>query len=88
MEYYSQEEKIEICTDIANRLKRFQGQHGPVNLFNESYSFVKPLKKIFNDYIHGNTYFKGTLEFVEIGKTIEYHFPLTRNHNPLFVIKM
>jgi hypothetical protein len=89
MESYSQIEKIQICTDIATKLKQFENSNGvKVNLFNNSYLFVKELKKIFNDYIHGNTYFKGTLDFVEINKKIEYHFPLTKNHQPLFVIRI
>ena len=81
----SQKEKIKICVDIATRLKNFEGQNGAVNLFQE---ILQTLKKIFNDYINGDTYFKGTLDFIEIGKTIEYHLPLTSNHKELFVIKM
>ena len=89
MEFYTISEKIQICTDIAKNLKEYRGKDGTlVNLFNETYLFVKPLKEIFKNYIYGSTFFRGTLEFVEISKIIEYHFPLTRNHQPLFVIRM
>jgi len=86
---YSQQEKVKICMDIISNLKNFKNSENiPVNLFNENYTFVKTIKTIFNDYIHGDTYFKGTIEFEEIGKQINYHLPWTKNHKPLFVIKM
>ena len=86
---YSQQEKVKICMDIIFKLKNFKNpQNIPVDLFNENYTFVKIIKNIFNDYIRGDTYFKGTVEFEEIGKQINYHLPLTKNHKPLFVIKM
>ena len=88
MDTYSKEEKVSICIEIAKKLKEFEGKNGKVNLFNEIYSFVPELKKIFKDYINGNTFFRGTLQFVEINKKIEYHLPITKNHTPLFVIKM
>ena len=38
MENYSQQEKVQICIDIANNLKNFKGAgNEPVNLFNESF---------------------------------------------------
>ena len=86
---YTQQEKVTICSDIAIKLKEFENGNGvKVNLFNDSYSFVPELKRIFNEYIHGNTFFKGTLDFVEIDKKIEYHFPLYKNQKPLFVIRI
>ena len=89
MDNYTQQEKVSICSEIARQLKEFQNDKGEkVNLFNETYTFVPQLKKIFNDYIHGHTYFKGSLDFVEIDKKIDYHFPLTKNHKPLFVIRI
>jgi len=89
MENYTRSEKVEICLNIANSLKEYRGKDDtPINLFNETYSFVVALKKLFNEYINGETYFRGTLDFIEIGKKIDYHLPLTRNHNPLFVIRM
>jgi hypothetical protein len=84
---YSILEKVEICTDIATKLKTFKGEHGAVNLFNDNYSFVPILKQLFKEYIHGNVYLKGTLDFVEINRKIEYHLPLTKTHSPLFVIR-
>ncbi len=88
-EFYTQEEKVSICSNIAIQLKEFENAKGEkVNLFNNEYSFVPQLKKIFNDYIHGNLFFKGTLDFVEIGKKIDYRFPLTKKETPLFVIRI
>ena len=49
MEFYSQQEKIKICTDIVKNLKEFENEKGCVNLYNENYSFVKPLKEIFKN---------------------------------------
>ena len=61
---YSQQEKVKICMDIIFKLKNFKNpQNIPVDLFNENYTFVKIIKNIFNDYIRGDTYFKGTVEF-------------------------
>jgi hypothetical protein len=86
---YSQEEKVQITLDIAKKLKYFEGQGGQiVNLFNNNYIYVPKLKKIFNDYIHGNVEFRGTMEFEEIGKKIEYRFPIYKKYNPLFVIRI
>jgi hypothetical protein len=89
MDNYTRSEKVEICLNIANSLKNYRGKDDtPVNLFNENYSFVPQLKKLFNEYINGHTYFRGSLDFVEIGKRIDYHLPLTRDHRPLFVIRV
>lgn len=88
MENKSELEKTKICVDIANQLKNFKNEQGKFNLFNENYTFVPKLKKIFNEYIHGSTYYRGELEFEEIGKKIVYHFPISKNKNPLFMIKL
>ena len=72
--FYSEKEKIEICLDIAKKLKFFENKNGTVNLFNNEFTFVPKLKKIFQEYIKGTTDFKGTLEFEELGKIIIYHF--------------
>ena len=49
-------------------------------------------KKITRNYIkqdENNLHeFKGKLEFIEINKTIEYIFPIDKNIEPLFVIRM
>ena len=88
-EFYLQSEKIQICTDIAQKLKNFKTQDNQIiDLFKESFGYTAKLKKIFNDYIKGDTYFRGTLLFEEIGKKIEYHFPVKKKYNPLFVIKI
>ena len=86
MKFYSQKEKIEICLDIAKKLKFFENKNGTINLFNESYTFVPKLKKIFQEYIKGTSDFKGTLEFEELGKIINYHFSI--NKKAKFIIKL
>jgi hypothetical protein len=88
MENLTQADKILITLDIVRKLQNFTGPNGSVNLFNEEYSFVKDLKKIFNDYIHGDRSYKGSLNFVEINKVIDYRLPQFKNKDPLFVIRM
>jgi hypothetical protein len=80
--------KLQITLDIATRLKNFESPNGKVNLWNDQYTFVPKLKKIFNDYIRGDHQFKGVLEFEEIGKKIEYRLPIDASKKPLFVIRM
>ena len=87
-EFYTIEEKTQICLDIAKKLKNFENGKGCVNLFNEMYSFVPKLKKIMDQYIKGTTDYKGTLDFEEIGKVIVYHFPISRTKKAKFVIKI
>jgi hypothetical protein len=71
MNYYPQSEKITICTDISTNLKFYKNKDNvSVNLFNDCYSFVSELKKIFNEYIKNDVDLKGTS--VEIGKKIEF----------------
>jgi hypothetical protein len=88
MHNLTQADKLLITLDIIRKLKNFSGPNGAVDLFNEEYSFVKELKKIFNDYIHGDRSYKGTLDFIEIGKQIDYRLPQMSNKDPLFVIRM
>jgi len=88
MEYLTQLERLQITLDIVYKLRTFEGPNGKVNLFNESYSFIPELKRIFSEYIHSDKVFKGQLEFTEIGKTIEYNLPNMNNKEPLFVIRM
>jgi hypothetical protein len=89
MNKLTEQEKVSICTDIAKNLKEFENEKGQkVNLFNNEYSFVKELKKVFNEYIHNETSLKGSLHFVEINKKIDYYFPLYKNEEPLFVIRI
>ena len=88
-ELYTQAEKVQICTDICIKLKYYKTDHGEViDLFKDSFEYVPKLKKIINDYIHGNRYYRGSLSFDEIGKNIKYFFQIYKYHNPLFVIKM
>jgi hypothetical protein len=87
--FYSEKEKIEICVDIAKKLKFYENNQGiTVNLFNENYTFIPKLKKIFADYIKDTKDYIGTLEFEEIGKVIEYNFPVSKKRKALFVIKI
>jgi len=88
MEFYSEKEKIEICVDISKKLKFFENKNGTVNLFNDSYTYVPKLKKIFKEYIKGTHDQKGTLEFEEIGKHIFYHFPVSKKKKAIFKIKI
>jgi hypothetical protein len=88
MNYYTQTEKINICVDIATKLKNFEGKNGKVNLFNDTYTFISKLKKIMSDYIKGNESYSGSLLFEEIDKKIKYSFPIEKTKNALFVIKI
>ena len=88
MEFYSEKEKVEICVDIAKKLKFYENEKGTVNLFNENYTFIPKLKKIFADYIKNTRDYSGSLEFEEIGKQIKYHFPVSKKKKATFVIKM
>jgi hypothetical protein len=87
-EYLSQLQKVQITLDIAKQLRYFEGPNGKVNLFNQEYTFVPKLKKIFQDYIHSDKQFKGTIPFEEINKIIEYRLPVRSDKKPLFVIRM
>ena len=49
MEYLTTSQKLQITLDIVQKLRAFEGPHGPVNLFNDEYSFVQELKKIFKE---------------------------------------
>ena len=88
MEYLTQLDKLQITLDIIYKLRNFEGPNGTINLFEDTYTFVPKLKKIFNDYIHSDRQFKGTLFFEEIGKNIDYRLPIMNNKQPLFVIRM
>ena len=85
----SQADKVKICTDIARNLKNYTLKNGgTIDLYQDTYTFIPTLKKIFSDYIHGSTEFKGSLQFEEINKTIEYRLPIDRISNQLFVIRI
>jgi dTDP-4-amino-4,6-dideoxygalactose transaminase len=88
MEYLTQLDKLQITLDIIYKLRNFEAPDGKIDLFDEKYSFVPKLKKIFNDYIHSEKQFKGSLAFEEIGKQIDYRLPNMNNKQPLFVIRM
>ena len=89
MSFYTGKEKIEICVDIAKKLKFFENAQGiVVNLFNSNYTFIPKLKKVFADYIKDTRDYSGILEFEEIGKQIKYHFPISKRRKATFVIKI
>jgi len=81
---YSQKEKLEITLDNVKKLKEYPG----VNLFNDCYTFIPKLKKVFQEYIKGNSSLTGTLEFEEIGKQIKYSFPCYKPKKATFIIKI
>jgi hypothetical protein len=88
-QFYSEKEKVEICVDIAKKLKFFENSQGiVVNLFNENYTFIPKLKKIFADYIKDTRDYSGSIEFEEIGKQIKYHFPVSKKKKASFTIKI
>ena len=91
MEYsnnYTKEERLKIIIDIINNLKNFNLNNEIINLYNENYSFINEFKIITRRYISEGSKEKGFLEFVEIDKKIEYHFPVKNYKKPLFVIRM
>ena len=86
MEYYSQNERIKIVVDIVKKLVNYNTEGGIINLYNEEYSYVKEFKQITNDYIHNEKTYSGILEFVEIGKKLEYYLPIRKKNKPKFII--
>lgn len=92
--YYSIQERLEIVLNITNKLKNYELKNGKtINLYNENLcEFIKEFKEITNKYIKQDENnlkeFKGKLKFTEINKTIEYIFPIIKNIEPLFVIRM
>jgi hypothetical protein len=92
--YYSQKERLEIVLNITNKLKNYELKNGKtINLYNENLcEFIKEFKEITNKYIKQDENnlkeFKGKFKFTEINKTIEYIFPIIKNIEPLFVIRM
>ena len=86
MEYYSQNERIKIVVDIVKKLVNYNTEGGIINLYNEEYSYVKEFKQITNDYIHNEKTYSGILEFLEIGKKLEYYLPIRKKNKPKFII--
>jgi hypothetical protein len=79
--------------DIATKLKNFKTKNGQiVNLYSDNLcSFITDFKQICNSYIKQDEAklvdFRGTLEFEEIDRTIEYVLPVKNHDEPLFVIR-
>jgi len=91
--YYTQAERLNIVVDIATKLKNFKTKNGQiVNLYSDNLcSFITDFKQICNSYIKQDEAklvdFRGTLEFEEIDRTIEYVLPVKKHDEPLFVIR-
>ena len=82
--YYTQAERLKIVVDIATKLKNFKTRNGQiVNLYSDNLcSFITDFKQICNSYIKQDEAklvdFRGTLEFEEIDRTIEYVLPVKK----------
>jgi hypothetical protein len=88
-EYYSAEERLKIVLDITKKLKYYEGKDGQIiNLYSDEYSYCPQFKKIINDYIANEKTYSGTLDFVEIGKKLEYYLPIRKKNTPKFIILM
>jgi hypothetical protein len=91
--FYTKEERMGIVMETVKNMKQVRSKNGKiVDLYNENmFYFVKELKKIFNDYVKQDdasvVEFAGTLDFVEVGKIVEYKFPANRGVEPLFMIR-
>ena len=84
----SELDKVHIVLDIARKLKYYEGLNGQiVDLYRDSFPFIKKWKKISNDYIHGNESFNGKIYFDEIGRTVEFFLPIVKDQRPMFVIR-
>jgi hypothetical protein len=96
MDIYCVKERLDIILDIVNKLKNFKGKNGQiVDLYKEEISFIDDFKKISNEYIkynhlksEQNKQFSGSFDFIEIGKRIDYIFPIYKTESALFVIRM
>ena len=88
--YYTKTERLEIVLDIVKNLKNYKCRNNTtIDLYNEHlYSFVAEFKEICNNYIKQDIKdYKGTLDFEEINKKIEYFLPSKKNKALLFVIR-
>ena len=95
MEYYNKIERLNIVLDITKKLKNYPGKNGgTVDLYKDDISFIEDYKKITNEYISQKVdeynelkEYSGSFEFIELGKRIDYIFPVKKNKKPLFVIR-
>jgi hypothetical protein len=95
MSFYTKEEKLNIILDIAKKLKNFKGKNNQiVDLYKDEISFIEDFKKISNEYIkyipsdeNNVKEFNGSFDFIELGKRIDYVFPILKKDKPLFVIR-
>ena len=80
-------EKADIVFDIIGKLKKFDTDIGPQDMYQSHISFVPECTEIFNSYIKNNETLTGKMYFKEIGKNIEYYLPVENNAKPVFVIR-
>ena len=91
---YSIQERLEIVLNITKKLKNYELKNEKtIDLYNDNLcEFIKEFKTIAYNYIKQDENnlkeFKGILKFTEINKRIEYVFPIKKNVQPLFVIRM
>jgi hypothetical protein len=91
--YYIKIERLEIVLDIVKKLKNYKCRNNTtIDLYNEHLcSFVAEFKEICNKYVKQDDSkledYKGSLDFQEINKKIEYFLPCKKNKAPLFVIR-
>ena len=84
---YTKMERLKIVLDIINKLKNFNINNEIIDLYSSDYSFIKEFKEITNKYVKDGGVHKGFLDFIEIGKKIEYNFPEKNYKKPLFVFR-
>jgi len=88
MSTYNYVERLNIILDIAKKLKKFEGKNGQIiDLYKNDISFIEDFKKISDIYIKQGIEQCGKFDFIEIGRTIEYIFPVNKLQEPLFVIR-
>jgi len=88
MSEHSYVERLNIVLDIAKKLKNFEGKNGQIiDLYKNEISFIEDFKIITNKYIKEGIEFSGSFDFIEIGKRIDYIFPIDKSKKPLFVIR-
>ena len=86
---YSKSDKVKIIVDITKQLKLFPSANGgTIDIYNDEYTYIDEFKKITNKWINEDDLdLRGFIHFEEINKYFEYHFPRSKNNQPLFVLR-
>ena len=86
---YSKSDKVKIIVDITKQLKLFPSANGgTIDIYNDEYTYIDEFKKITNKWINEDDLdLRGFIHFEEINKYFEYHFPKSKNNQPLFVLR-